>query len=135
MYNNSPLVILNVSADITVTQGCELAAGTVLDIPFGEYQAHDFKGRAGQPPQGVRKIQKELSFDCTNISDGVKVYLSIDGTPNNDYPSAVDLGNPDVGAVIEDGNGNILKPNDNSSLLEMDQAHYMTTLSVQRKQS
>ncbi|QML58215.1 long polar fimbrial protein LpfD [Escherichia coli] len=120
MYNNSPLVILNVSADITVTQGCELAAGTVLDIPFGEYQAHDFKGRAGQPPQGVRKIQKELSFDCTNISDGVKVYLSIDGTPNNDYPSAVDLGNPDVGAVIEDGNGNILKPNDNSSLLEMD---------------
>lgn len=120
VYNNSPLVILNVSADITVTQGCELAAGTVLDIPFGEYQAHDFKGRAGQPPQGVRKIQKELSFDCTNISDGVKIYLSIDGTPNNDYPSAVDLGNPDVGAVIEDGNGNILKPNDNSSLLEMD---------------
>ncbi|TGB75819.1 MULTISPECIES: long polar fimbrial protein LpfD [unclassified Escherichia] len=119
VYNNLPLVVLNVSADITVTQGCELAAGTVLDIPFGEYQAHDFKGRAGQPPQNVQKIQKELSFDCNNISDGVKIYLSIDATPNNAYPSAIDLGNADVGAVIEDGKGNILKPNDSNSLLEM----------------
>ncbi|HBI7614813.1 TPA: long polar fimbrial protein LpfD [Escherichia coli] len=119
VYNNSPLVVLNISADISVTQGCELAAGTVLDIPFGEYQAHDFKGRTGQPPEGVRKIQKELSFDCTNISDGVKIYLSIDATPNAAYPSAIDLGNADVGAVIEDGKGNILKPNDSNSLLEM----------------
>ncbi|MGP0791011.1 fimbrial protein, partial [Escherichia coli] len=83
------------------------------------YQAHDFKGRAGQPPQNVQKVQKELSFDCNNISDGVKIYLSIDATPNTAYPSAIDLGNADVGAVIEDGKGNILKPNDSNSLLEM----------------
>ncbi|WP_249925044.1 fimbrial protein, partial [Escherichia coli] len=110
---------VSISGSITVTQGCELAAGTVLDIPFGEYQAHDFKGRAGQPPQNVQKVQKELSFDCNNISDGVKIYLSIDATPNTAYPSAIDLGNADVGAVIEDGKGNILKPNDSNSLLEM----------------
>ncbi|MFP1484466.1 fimbrial protein [Escherichia coli] len=72
-----------------------------------ESQAHDFKGRAGQPPQNVQKVQKELSFDCNNISDGVKIYLSIDATPNTAYPSAIDLGNADVGAVIEDGKGNI----------------------------
>lgn len=46
------------SGKVTVTQGCELAAGTSLDIDFGEYQAHDFKGRTGQPPQNVQKIQK-----------------------------------------------------------------------------
>ncbi|MXC79050.1 fimbrial protein, partial [Escherichia coli] len=70
-------------------------------------------------PQNVQKVQKELSFDCNNISDGVKIYLSIDATPNTAYPSAIDLGNADVGAVIEDGKGNILKPNDSNSLLEM----------------
>ncbi|EOA8088636.1 fimbrial protein [Escherichia coli] len=119
-YNDSqPMANVSISGSITVTQGCELAAGTVLDIPFGEYQAHDFKGRAGQPPQNVQKVQKELSFDCNNISDGVKIYLSIDATPNTAYPSAIDLGNADVGAVIEDGKGNILKPNDSNSLLEM----------------
>ncbi|EHV2485073.1 long polar fimbrial protein LpfD [Escherichia coli] len=119
VYYSTPLSTVNIFGNITVTQGCELAAGTTLEIPFGEYQAHDFKGRAGQPPQGVRKIQKELSFDCNNISDGVKIYLSIEGTPNTDYPSAISLGNSDVGAVIEDGKGNILKPNDSNSLLEM----------------
>ena len=120
VYNDSqPMANVSISGSITVTQGCELAAGTVLDIRFGEYQAHDFKGRAGQPPQNVQKVQKELSFDCNNISDGVKIYLSIDATPNTAYPSAIDLGNADVGAVIEDGKGNILKPNDSNSLLEM----------------
>ncbi|EOJ4905602.1 fimbrial protein [Escherichia coli] len=120
VYNDSqPMANVSISGSITVTQGCELAAGTVLDIPFGEYQGHDFKGRAGQPPQNVQKVQKELSFDCNNISDGVKIYLSIDATPNTAYPSAIDLGNADVGAVIEDGKGNILKPNDSNSLLEM----------------
>ncbi|MCV5513425.1 long polar fimbrial protein LpfD, partial [Escherichia coli] len=69
VYNDSqPMANVSISGNITVTQGCELAAGTVLDIPFGEYQAHDFKGRAGQPPQNVQKVQKELSFDCNNIS-------------------------------------------------------------------
>ncbi|MCV4784285.1 long polar fimbrial protein LpfD, partial [Escherichia coli] len=62
---------------------------------------------------------KELSFDCHNISDGVKSSLSIDATPNTAYPSAIALGNADAGAVIEDGKGNILKPNDSNSLLEM----------------
>lgn len=119
-YYPTPLSTVNISGNITVTQGCELAAGTELEIPFGEYQARDFKGRAGQPPQGVRKIQKELSFDCSNISDGVKIYLSIEGLPNSTYSSAIDLGNPDVGAVLEDSKGNILKPNNNSSLAEMD---------------
>ncbi|WP_349235996.1 fimbrial protein [Escherichia coli] len=52
-------------------------------------------------------------------SDGVHIYLSLEGTPNAAYPSAISLGNADVGAVIEDGKGNILKPNDSNSLLEM----------------
>lgn len=120
VYYATPLANVVIYGYITVTQGCELAAGTVLDIPFGEYQARDFKERRGLPPQGVRKIQKELSFDCNNISDGVKIYLSIEGTPNTALPDAISLGNPDVGAIIEDANGNVLKPNDNSSLLEMD---------------
>lgn len=118
-YGSTPLATVNIYGNITVTQGCEISAGTVLDIPFGEYQVRDFNVPAGQPPQNVRKIQKELSFDCANISDSVKIYLSIEGKTNANYSSAIDIGNADVGAVIEDGKGNILKPNDSNSLLEM----------------
>ncbi|HBE6261091.1 TPA: long polar fimbrial protein LpfD [Escherichia coli] len=120
VYGSVPMSEVLLSGKVTVTQGCELAAGTALDIDFGEYQAHDFKDRVGQPPQNVRKIQKELTFNCNNISDGVHIYLSLEGSSNPAYPSAINLGNADVGAIIEDGKGNILKPNDDNSLLEMD---------------
>ncbi|EEU9336918.1 TPA: fimbrial protein [Escherichia coli] len=64
--------------------------------------------------------QKECTpYTANNWGTGGKGSISIDATPNTAYPSAIDLGNADVGAVIEDGKGNILKPNDSNSLLEM----------------
>lgn len=106
-----PLMQLQISGNITVNQGCEIPAGYTVEFPFGEYNAHDFKGKNGTKPNNVRVIEKSLDFNCSNVSDGIKIYLKIEGQPNASNSSAIDLGNPDIAAVITDDKDNILKPN------------------------
>lgn len=112
VYNSVPLASVYFSGQILVPQGCELATGSTLEIPFGEFQAHDFKDRKGQQPAGSSPITKTLEFKCTNIADGIKIYLRMEGTPNASDSNAIDLGNPDIGAVTENSTGQIMIPND-----------------------
>lgn len=114
VYNASPLASVYLSGSIIVPQGCELSSGSTLEIPFGEFKATDFKDRKGQVAKNATKFTKELQFKCTNISDGVKIFLRIEGTPNANDSNAIDMGNPDIGAIIEGANGKILVPNDAS---------------------
>lgn len=114
VYNATPMANVFLSGQITVPQGCELSSGSTLEIPFGEFKSSDFKDRKGQIPKNAMKYTKELQFKCTNISDGVKIYLHIEGTPNANDAKAIDMGNPDIGAVIEGSNGKIMIPNDMS---------------------
>lgn len=111
VFGATPLASVFLSGHIIVPQGCELASGSTLEIPFGEFQSHDFKDRKGQMPTGAASITKELQFKCTNISDGVKIYLHIEGTPNENDSSAISMGNPDIGAIIKGESGNVLVPN------------------------
>lgn len=114
-YGAVPLSSVFISGHIIVPQGCELDTGSTLEIPFGDFKGSDFKDRKGQIPQGAMTFTKDLQFKCTNISDGVKIFLRIEGTPNANDSNAIDMGNPDIGAVIAGTNGNILVPNDTSS--------------------
>lgn len=120
VYGAIPMASVFLSGHIIVPQGCELSNGSTLEIPFGDFKASDFKDRKGQIPQGATKFTKELQFKCTNISDGVKISLRIEGTPNANDSNAIDMGNPDIGAVIEGKTGNILIPNDASSIQALD---------------
>lgn len=112
VYGATPMTSVYFSGHIIVPQGCELSSGSTLEIPFGEFKASDFKDRKGQIAKNATKFTKELQFKCTNISDGVKIFLHIEGMPNANDSNAIDMGNPDIGAVIEGANGNILVPND-----------------------
>lgn len=114
VYGSIPASSVYISGSITVPQGCELSSGSTLEIPFGEFKATDFKDRKGQVAKNATKFTKELQFKCTNISDGVKIFLRIEGMPNANDSNAIDMGNPDIGAVIEGANGKILVPNDAS---------------------
>ncbi|ASG69269.1 long polar fimbrial protein LpfD [Salmonella enterica] len=114
VYGATPMASVYLSGRIIVPQGCELSTGSTLEIPFGEFKASDFKDRKGQMPTGAASITKELQFKCTNISDGIKIFLRIEGMPNASDSNAIDMGNPDIGAVIEGANGKILVPNDAS---------------------
>ncbi|MGX5013351.1 long polar fimbrial protein LpfD [Enterobacter asburiae] len=112
VYGSSPLSSVFFSGSVIVPQGCELSSGSTLEIPFGEFKASDFKDRKGQIAKNATKFTKELQFKCSNISDGVKIFLHIEGMPNANDSNAIDMGNPDIGAVIEGANGKILVPND-----------------------
>lgn len=114
VYGTTPMASVYFSGHIVVPQGCELSSGSTLEIPFGEFKASDFKDRKGQIAKNATKFTKELQFKCTNISDGVKIFLHIEGMPNANDSNAIDMGNPDIGAVIEGDNGKILVPNDAS---------------------
>ncbi|MFL4294625.1 long polar fimbrial protein LpfD [Enterobacter asburiae] len=119
VYGATPLSSVFFSGRVIVPQGCELSSGSTLEIPFGEFKASDFKDRKGQIAKNATKFTKELQFKCTNISDGVKIFLHIEGMPNANDSNAIDMGNPDIGAVIEGANGKILVPNDASVNQEM----------------
>nr|WP_283771148.1 long polar fimbrial protein LpfD [Enterobacter sp. 120016] len=112
VYGATPLSSVFFSGHIIVPQGCELSSGSTLEIPFGEFKASDFKDRKGQIPKNARTFTQELQFKCTNISDGVKIFMHIEGLPNANDTNAIDMGNPDIGAVIKGDNGKVLVPND-----------------------
>ena len=112
VFSAIPLASVSFSGHILVPQGCELSIGSTLEIPFGVFKASDFKGRKGQIAKSATMFTKDLQFKCTNISDGVKIFLHIEGMPNANDSNAIDMGNPDIGAVIKGENGKILVPND-----------------------
>lgn len=112
VYGAIPLSSVYFSGRVVVPQGCELSSGSILEIPFGEFKASDFKDRKGQIPKNARTFTQELQFKCTNISDGVKIFMHIEGLPNANDTNAIDMGNPDIGAVIKGDNGKVLVPND-----------------------
>lgn len=118
-YGSTPLSEVNLSGTIIVPQGCELSSGSTLEIPFGEFKASDFKDRKGQIAKNATIFTKELQFKCTNISDGVKIFLHLEGMPNANDSNAIDMGNPDIGAVIKGDNGKILVPNDMNANQEL----------------
>lgn len=114
VYGTTPMSEVTLSGSIDIAQGCELEQGSALEINLGDYQARDFKNRKGLIPSGGQKITKEIKFTCLNVPDGVKVYLRLEGMANANDNRAIDLGNPDIGAIIENANTkSVLIPNNN----------------------
>lgn len=114
-YGDVAISSVSIEGSVTITQGCEVKPGTVLDVPFGEFPASAFKNGKGQMPEGGTKKEINLGFDCNNISDGIKVSLRLEGATNAADSRAVDMGDPNIGVLVTDTAGNVLKPNDTNS--------------------
>ncbi|MCZ8958778.1 fimbrial protein [Escherichia albertii] len=114
-YGQVAIASVSIWGSVTITQGCEVKPGTVLDVPFGEFPASAFKNGKGQMPEGGTKKEINLGFDCNNISDGIKVSLRLEGATNAADSRAVDMGDPNIGVLVTDTAGNVLKPNDTNS--------------------
>ena len=110
VYSAVPLSVVTISGRVVVPQGCEMPAGYTTEIDFGDYNARDFKNRHGDMPVNARVIEKKLDFKCSNISDGVRIYLKLEANTNPDNPDAIDLGNPDIGAIVTRKTGTVLRP-------------------------
>ncbi|EYD80918.1 fimbrial family protein [Escherichia coli 1-176-05_S3_C2] len=114
-----PLSTVSIAGKLTFTQGCKIDAGTVLDVPFGEYPSSAFKNKKGTIPVGGTEKEINLQFDCENITDGIQVSLRIEGNTSQADERAIDMGNPDIGVLVMDPNGNVLRPNDTNSSVNL----------------
>lgn len=102
-YGGTPMSRVTMGGTVTVPQSCDISAGTVLDIDFGDMNVNDF-GARGTKPTGVNVVRKKLNVTCSNIADGV--YLDMRFVAESSaYPNAVKTSNPNIGVALEDDQG------------------------------
>ncbi|WP_431225199.1 fimbrial protein [Serratia sp. L9] len=96
------------SGSVTVPQKCDISGGMTIPIEFGDIMSNSFK-MAGQMPVGFNKVHKELTLKCNNISEGVKVSLSIQGTPDPRFNNALKTeDNEDIAVLFENSAGVVI---------------------------
>ncbi|HEJ8008281.1 TPA: fimbrial protein [Serratia marcescens] len=101
--------------DITVPQSCELNAGQVISIDFGNISSGAFK-TAGEIAQGVQPKSKTVSVKCDNIAGNSQLTLRLQADKTNGNIVVSDENN-DVGFRVTNNSGTPLIPNNLSSVI------------------
>lgn len=98
----TPVASVSMSGRVTVEQSCQFSVSSI-SIPFGSIMSESFKVSPGQKPAGFNKeFTKEITMDCNNISEGVKVYLSLKGETNEHINNALKTVNTVDGSENKD---------------------------------
>ncbi|HEJ0404573.1 fimbrial protein [Serratia marcescens] len=106
---------LYISLDITVPQTCELNAGQVINIDFGNVSSGAFK-TAGAIAQGVQPKSRDISVKCDNIAGNAQLTLRLQADKTNGNIVVSDENN-DVGFRVTNNSGTPLIPNNLSSVI------------------
>lgn len=109
-YSPIPLASVTMSATVTVPQSCNINAGQVINIDFGDIQARNIKTK-GAVADGFTPKVVNMTLACNNISAGVKISLSINGEASSGDPTALTTTNKDIGIRILDATGGTVSPN------------------------
>ncbi|MFP1953361.1 fimbrial protein [Lonsdalea quercina] len=110
----SPLVVGYLSGTMTVPQSCELNAGQVVAIDFGNISTGAFK-TAGAKPDGVSAVTRTIAIACNGIE--AQSNLSLRVQADTVSGNAIVSNNSDVGFVVTNSSDSALTPNDISSVL------------------
>lgn len=103
-----PVSTVTMSGTVIVPQKCDINPQPVT-VDFGDILSGSFT-RKGAMPDNFAKVTRQLTLACTNISDGVKISLSFQGTPDLNDPTALKTDNDDIAVRIEDAAGNGITP-------------------------
>lgn len=106
-------IYLNLS--LTVPQSCELNAGQVINIDFGNISSGAFK-TAGAIAQGVQPKSRDISVKCDNIAGNAQLTLRLQADKTNGNIVVSDENN-DVGFRVTNNSGTPLIPNNLSSVI------------------
>ena len=115
-----PVSTVSMSGTVTVPQSCVIEPQTVT-VDFGDILTSDFQTKGAMPPR-FTPHEKTLTLACRNISDGVKVSLSFRGEADGSMPEALKTSNRDIGVMIKDMQGNVIRPQ--SGRLPIDNFQY-----------
>jgi len=108
-YGGMPMSSVYMSGSVTVPQSCEVNAGQVINVKFGNIMSNDIKD-PGEIAKGFTPKVVDMTLACNNISNGVVVSLSFSGEPSGGDPTALKTDNNDIGVRVRDSNGNIVPP-------------------------
>ncbi|WP_447870070.1 fimbrial protein [Serratia fonticola] len=104
-----------VNVNITVPQSCELNAGQVVDINFGNISSGAFK-TAGAGAQGVQPKARTISVKCDNVAGNAQLTMRLQADKTNGNVVVSDENN-DVGFRVTNDSGTPLLPNNLSSVI------------------
>lgn len=103
-YSSIPMTQITMSGSVTVPQSCEINTGQPINVDFGDIAANNFK-TSGQMPTGFTPHTVNMTVACTNISAGVKIALSFQGTQDSHDNTALATTNSDIAVRIENITG------------------------------
>ncbi|WP_368926645.1 fimbrial protein [Serratia marcescens] len=118
--SDTPVSTISMSGTVTVPQSCEISPQTVV-VDFGDIVSTHFQTKGAMPPR-FTPAERTLTLSCRNISDGVKVSLSFRGEADGNMPEALKTSNRDIGVMIKDMQGNVIRPQ--SGRLPIDNFYY-----------
>ena len=108
-YGGMPMSSIYMSGSVTVPQSCNINAGQVINVNFGNIMSNDIKTK-GDIANGFTPKVVNMTLACSNISDGVVVSLSFSGEPSDGDPTALKTDNNAIGVRVRDANDNIVPP-------------------------
>nr|WP_244634743.1 fimbrial protein [Erwinia persicina] len=107
---NTVVYTISYSGKMTVPQSCELNAGQVISMDFGNIGAAAFsQAGASNKPAAVNPQTRNIGIQCKNID--AQALLSLRVEANKVSGNAIVSDNPDLGFVVADGKQNPLTPN------------------------
>lgn len=121
-----PVSTISMSGTVTVPQSCEISPQTVT-VDFGDILTSNIQTKGAMPPRFTPE-ERTLTLACRNISAGVKVSLSFRGEADGSMPEALKTSNRDIGVMIKDMQGNVIRPQ--SGRLPIDNFNIPTRVAV-----
>lgn len=103
------------SLNISAPESCEINAGQVINIDFGNISSGAFKV-AGQIAQGVQPQSRDISVKCDNIAGNAQLTMRMQADKTNGNVVVSDENN-DVGFRLTNKSGVPLIPNNLSSVI------------------
>ncbi|MBU5412437.1 fimbrial protein [Serratia ureilytica] len=113
----TPVVLGKLSMTMVVPQKCELNAGEIVTIDFGNIASSAFK-TAGVKASGVSPISRSINIKCNGTEAQASLTLRIQAGKTSGNVIVSD--NRDVGFSITDANNQELTPNSFSSVIPFD---------------
>lgn len=111
-----PMTEVHLSGSVVVPQNCTINAGQVITVDFGTMLSSSFK-TAGEKPTGMTDKTFNVPIKCANVDGAANLALRVAATPASGNANAIASNNADVGVVVTSEQGNVLTPNNKSSVV------------------
>lgn len=118
--NIQPIYTIAVNGNVQVNANCQVDAGTIMKIDFGDVQAQNFeKTGFGQKPADINEEERILNIQCSNgMSSQARLHLRLTTTNRTRNDTIIASGNGSVGFKVADSNGKVLIPNNTQSFIQ-----------------